>query len=233
MKILRGFGLIIAPFFFFVFSFYITIEVLLKTEVTVICPEIRGKHIDEARLLLERQGLPLNIVKRERRNDVPVNYISVQRPEANIPIRKGRAVSVIISDGPELGSIPSVLGYSTEEAETVLESKDFHLGTIVTVPGPESGKVVAQNPRPGQTSIVGQKVTLYVAARLKRYYLMPDLRQENPSEVMGELDDKGIRYRAVYGRQVDGTRRIVSTSVQPGFLFTGDDEITLYAANGG
>jgi beta-lactam-binding protein with PASTA domain len=74
--------------FVFLVSLYITMAILLKTPENVICPDLRGKPIEEAKAIAERHGLSITILRYERRDNIPYNHITIQRPEPNIAIRR-------------------------------------------------------------------------------------------------------------------------------------------------
>ena len=89
MKLIKIAICILAPIFVFGLSTYFTISLLLKFQQTTICPDIRGKTVEDARDLVRNKGLNLVVLRYERRNDVPYNHITVQKPDANISTKKG------------------------------------------------------------------------------------------------------------------------------------------------
>jgi len=234
MNAIKNFLCLIVSVIVFTLSTYFTISILLKHEETVICPDIRGQDILDAKRFLESQGFALNIVRYERRNDVPYNHITVQKPEANMPMRKGRIINVLVSEGPELVRIPSLIGLDFEDAGKILETHDIDIEKTIYIPHINPGKVIAQIPRGTEEVAEGQKVTLFVGSKQNKYYLMPDVRGIDIHELTEELDSKNIKYKTSSTRwDYPTSTRAVNTSVVPKTVFSSDDEITINVTTGG
>lgn len=227
MKLLKIAICIVAPIIVFGLSTYLTISLLLKFQQTTICPDIRGKTVEDARELVRTKGLNLVVLRYERRNDVPYNHITVQKPDANISTKKGRVVYVIVSEGPELMKTPSFVGLTTEEAQRMFSEKHLVLDKTVMVPSPKTGKVIAQLPPQGSDILEYGKVTLFVGAEPKAYYLMADTKNINYNELADELESKGIKYKINYSRGDNSESRGISYSVPQRTLFSSTEEITI------
>jgi beta-lactam-binding protein with PASTA domain len=193
MKLVKILLYMFIPVFCLVFSIYATVSVLLKRQETVICPDVRGAEINEAKQSLAKKGFTLNVVRYERRNEVPYNHITVQKPEANMSMRKGRVINVIVSEGPEMVKVPEVVGQTARDAEGALDSQNIGVARTLLVPQGEPGKVVAQIPGGGEEIVVGQKVTLVVGIDQRKYFVMPDLRDMDLSEVDNALEARNIK----------------------------------------
>ncbi len=181
---------ILIAFFVFIIATYTTMKVILKTQRTVVCPDIIGKEVHDAKNIVESKGLYFHIVRYEKRNDIPYNHITVQKPEANILTKKGRTVMVIVSDGPELIIVPSLVGKTVEDAYEILKEKNIPVERIVYVPNENEGKVISQIPGGGQGLLEGKGVVILAGARPKRYVIMPDIKSFDINEITEELDKK-------------------------------------------
>jgi len=238
MKWTRGLLYFIVPILVFCLSLYITVNVLLKTGATVVCPDLRGQRIEDAKRLVEGRGLSLVIVRYEPRNDVPYGLITVQKPEANITIRKGRVVNVLVSEGPQLVEIPSLVSQALEDAEKMLKEKQLELEKTIYVPSRKmGGKVVAQVPNSGTRMLEGGGVTLLVGKEPDMYYLMPDVKAADVGALTEELDSKKIKYRLYYGKEKEenpalpvAVPKVVITP--PKSIFSGDDDIVINPSGG-
>lgn len=222
--------------FIFVFSFsaYLTINILLKRQINVICPDIRGKTVEDAKRLVENKGLSLSISRYEKRNDVPYNHITVQRPEANISTRLGRTVMVIVSEGPELIPLPTLEGKSLADAEGILKEKNIEIEKTIYVPHPKAGKVVAQMPKGGEDVIKGKGITLFVGVEEDQYFLMPDYKDMTLRDLAEEMASKNIKHRIDYVREEENsTKMAITTSVPPKMIFKNDGEIEIKVLSGG
>lgn len=219
----------------FLISIYFTVNILLKTGETVVCPDVKGKNVDDAKKLLESKGLSLAVIKYERRNDVPYNYITVQKPEANISTRKGRTVLAIVSEGPELIQIPVLTGQMVESAEATLKEINVKIEKTIYVPGQKPGKVVAQIPTGGEKIVEGKEVILFVGAAEKNLYVMPDVNALYLSELSFEMTKKGIKHKITYvrGELNIYSKATVETSIPVKTIFKADEEIKIKVTTGG
>lgn len=222
------------PMVIFLLSIYITIEVLLKTSENVICPDVRGKTIEEARSAAEARGFFLHVVKYEQRNDIPYNHITVQKPEANIATKRGRTINVIVSEGPRLVEVPILTGRPLEDAEKIARDGQFEIENTVQVPHHEAGKVLAQLPRGGGKVLEGKGLILLVGTGRNKYFLMPEVNNINITGILEEMESNRIKYNIVYlgGEYITSESRI-RPSVPPRSIFSAEDPITINVINGG
>jgi eukaryotic-like serine/threonine-protein kinase len=224
----------LTPLLVFLLAFYVTVNVLLKRGEDVVCPDVRGKELEEAKRLVQSKGLSMNVVRYEKRRDVAFNHITVQKPEADIPTRKGRTVLVVVSEGPPLVEVPAVTGLSREGAEEMLSAKGLRIEKTISVPAATEGNVVAQIPKAGENVLEGRGVVVLLGSRRTVYYLMPDIGDFSVSEISEELETRKIRYKLTYTR----AEHIFSTapikaSVLPKSIFDASDEVEIKINYGG
>jgi beta-lactam-binding protein with PASTA domain len=219
---------ILTPILVFIIATYLTVSIVLKGQKTTICPDIRGKTVQEARGLVESKGLSFSILRYERRNDVPYNHITIQKPDANINTRLGRTVYVIVSEGPELIKTPGFVGKTLDEAKGVMEEKRLVLDRIITVPSGRVGKVIAQIPAEGTEIIQESKVTFIVGGEQTLYFFIRDTKNTDITDLAEEMEAKKIRYKINYVRN-DRTSRDsgFDLSVPVKTVFNGSDELVI------
>lgn len=228
MRLLRVASYIFIGILVFIFSAYITMKIILKTQKTVICPDIIGKDVEEAKRLVESKGLYFHIVRYEKRNDVPYNHITVQKPGANILTKKGRTVLVIVSDGPELLIVPNLEGQPVNTAYDALKEKNIPVEKIIYVPNENGGKVIAQIPKGGEGLLEGKGVILFAGSRPKRYVIMPDMGAADLTEIKEELAKKNIGYKIIHrrGEGMPSKQKIIP-SVAPGQVFDAEEGLEI------
>ncbi len=132
--------------------------------VMVTVPRIVDRPVDEARRLLKRSGLELDITEEREAPGVEEGIVIEQDPPAgeNIPI--DTTVSVIISGPGQELTMPDVIGRSAEDMKAGLESMRLEV-TIEDVWSTEpKGQVTAQQPKAGSTIRAGDSVTLTVSS---------------------------------------------------------------------
>jgi serine/threonine-protein kinase len=192
-----------------------------------------GKELPEAKRIADAKGLSIVVSRYEKRKDVPYNYIISQRPEPNMPVRKGRIVTVVVSEGPLLVNVPQLTGQPLQNAEAVLKERYIPLKQVLQVPSTDVGLVVAQSPRSGRSIVDEEGMTLFAGARHKRYFIMPDLVGKPAPEVLSELDTKHIKYKITYvERPGRPPRSILETSIPPRVVIGEDDIIDIKAVGG-
>jgi beta-lactam-binding protein with PASTA domain len=231
----KGLFYSLLPFFVFFVSIYITIDILLKSGNNVVCPDVRGKTVEDAREMAQKKGLPLVVLRYENRSDVPYNHITVQKPEANISIRSGRIIHVIVSEGPKLTEVPNLTGRSLQEAEETLREKNLEVGKIIQIPHTREGKVIAQLPKGGEKTLERKEVILFVGLDKGKYFYLPDVKDLSLWDIQDEMDSKRIKYKITSPPKIDkaakeGTLRL---SLPPHTIFKADDEVLIYINNGG
>lgn len=218
----------------FVLATAYTIRLLVMEERTVTCPELIGLDVEEAKTVAGQRGLPLVVGKYEKRKDVAYNRVVVQKPDAGVPVRAGRTVTVILSDGPMLAVIPVFVGLSLDAAKAALEQEGMKLKKVIYVPGGDASRVLAQVPESGENILDEEGVVLIVGSRAKRFYVMPEVVPGDLAAAIREMDEKRIRHLDVSaGRSAGLGGGVVKSSVPPRAIFREDEEVELQTTGGG
>lgn len=139
-------------------------EDYLKVPDEVSVPDIKGQDIKEAYLAIEKQGLQLQVHESRYDKKVARRVILSQNPPAGRKVRKGRTVLVVVSLGPELMSVPDVVGGPLRAAQIELSNAKLRVGkvTFENAAYGEDEAVVVQNPSAGKQVLRGQEVHLTV-----------------------------------------------------------------------
>lgn len=116
-------------------------------EVTV--PDVVGKQVDIARNILLNQNLRVTLSE-SYDEKVPAGHVVSQYPEAGSVVKEQRAVTVIISKGSEVTTVPDLKGLNRRDAEARLKSAGLTLGRVDETYSPDlaADTVISQNPRP-------------------------------------------------------------------------------------
>ena len=206
MRWLRFVLYLAAGLIVFVAATSVTIIYLLRDESNVSCPDVTGLDVEAARAAAASKGLSLVVEKYEKKKDVAYNRVLSQTPDAAMPVRGGRTVSVILSDGPKTTEIPSFLGMTLEEAQAALQERNIGIRRIIFVPNEAVGKVLAQVPARGQNILDEEGMTLVVGGREKRFFVMPDIAGNDYAATIEEMDKKQIKYSMTAGIPSTGSR---------------------------
>jgi serine/threonine-protein kinase len=130
-------------------------------QVTV--PRVVDRPVDEARRMLQRTGLELEIAAEREEPGVTQGTVLEQDPTPGKDVATGTTVSVVVSGpGREL-VMPDVVGRSAEAMQEGLESMGLDVAIGRTWSMEPEGRVVAQQPEADATVRAGDTVTLTVS----------------------------------------------------------------------
>jgi serine/threonine-protein kinase len=171
-------------------------------------PELVGLDDKEAEAMLADQGLGLAWSDEGDRYDdrVPAGHILMQKPRAGTLVKRGRAVTVVLSRGPQRIEVPEVIGEALQAAQVTLVAAGLRLGRTVHVFGEQpNGTVVAQRPAGGARAERDAAVDLFLSLEDSRQtFLMPDLVNHSYEEVRRFFSRRGFRLGRVSYETYDG-----------------------------
>ena len=173
---------IAALFFLFVLivgaSAYLTLTLIIKSEDTVVVPDLSGKNVVYVLELLTDLGLNTKVNGSEYNADIPENNVVFQEPEPGAEIKKGRDVRIVISKGAKAILMPNLKGLSVRQSRIILEENSLCRGEISSTYSNNIKKdeIIAQVPFQGTMITRGECVNLLVSVGIRpRAYKMPDL----------------------------------------------------------
>ena len=162
---------------------------------TIGVPDLTGKTVAEATVLLQGQGLAVGQQTLQNDDTVPLGKIISQSPQAGSTVDKGSLVALVVSKGPQMLQVPKVIGLADSDAIQTLQDAGF-----VPVAGPSRydntvpvGKVVEQNPAPDTQAVKGSQVT-YVVSKGTQMSVVPDVTNMKKSDAISALENAGFRY---------------------------------------
>ena len=123
-------------------------------------PKLQGRPVQDAENELGALGLKMKITKEEFSNDVPKGSIIAQDPSSGT-IFKGRSINVVVSEGPDLVTVPEVSGLSVDQAVALLRQAGLDVD-VRRFLGGVWGKARATEPAAGQQAGRGTTVVLHV-----------------------------------------------------------------------
>jgi eukaryotic-like serine/threonine-protein kinase len=170
---------------FFVFilvagvSAYLTLTMIVKSEDTVVVPDLAGKNVVYALELLTDLGLNTKVEGSEYSAEMPKNNIIFQEPEPGSEIKKGRDVRIIISKGPKSIPMPNLERLPVQQARIILEENSLCQGQISSTYNNHIKKdsVIAQVPPAGTMITRNECINLLISLGIRPHaYKMPDLK---------------------------------------------------------
>ncbi len=133
---------------------------LLGSQPTAVVPSVVGMDRNAASTVLEDAGFAV----RERgpdANERELGTVYRQSPEPPIRLPRGSTVTIFISAGPARVEVPTVRGYSVEDARKILESRGLQLGnTVDQYDDLPPNTAISSDPPAGTPVSPGSRVTI-------------------------------------------------------------------------
>jgi len=140
-------------------------------------PDVVGMNIEDAKVRLKE--LKLNTVIEDSRYDeaVPADFVISQVPPAGTSRKVNSDIELIVSLGPDLGTVPDVIGKDLREAGIILESAGFTIGDNVYEYDPivPEGMIIRHDPPAGSTLDKGMPVTVVISQGPSPTITVPDI----------------------------------------------------------
>lgn len=176
------------------FSFFYSIIFPPRPEVTV--PSLIGKDVNKAREILKQNKLKLKEINQLFSSNFPAGAIISQKPIAGQEKRENTEVEVVVSRGPQLVRVPSLIGKNQLEAELALEEAGLKLGEILTGSSTDvpEGTVIKQLPEKNTQIEMGAVVSITLNNTTENLVQVPNFINRSLSEVRAELGTLGLVY---------------------------------------
>jgi len=139
----------------------VTLQVAREPQIMM--PNVVGQESQTAQQLLQQAGFQVS-VQSEQSDTVPSGRVTRTDPAANAQVKRGSAVTMFVSTGPQLVDVPNVVGQTQNQAQQILQQAGFQVFVSqqgVSNPA-DNGRVLAQNPSGGGREPKGSGVTLTV-----------------------------------------------------------------------
>lgn len=222
----------------FVSSGYVAFGTFVRRGVTDV-PELAGLAEERAHALLADQGLRMESTGPGRYSpNVPAGRVIESHPRAGSLVKRGSAVTVLVSLGAQRLAVPDLAGKALQAAQVTLRGNGLELGDTLSVVAAAGapGAVVGQDPPPGVEVPAGAKIDLLVALDLTpETYVMPDLVYRRYEPVRRSFEAGGFRFGAVKFEPYEGVSEgtILRQLPLPGHPLRRRDAISLVVAGPG
>ncbi|NLF56491.1 MAG: PASTA domain-containing protein, partial [Candidatus Hydrogenedens sp.] len=137
--------------------------------VNVIVPDVVGQLRDAARTAIAGARLTVGAVTEVFHATVPEGVVISQFPPAGVEVAEGTAVSVVVSLGVHMVTVPDVVGQAQGPAADAIRGAELAVGGVTgqahaTIP---AGVVISQEPGAGARVAPGTAVALVVSLGLQ------------------------------------------------------------------
>ena len=101
--------------------------------------------------------------EREKSSDIDAGNVIRTTPSAGLRAKRGSTVTIFVSTGPKLITVPDVLGFSEASARSQLESLDLLVDVESEESDGEEGTVIEEDPGPGSRVEEGERVAIVIS----------------------------------------------------------------------
>jgi serine/threonine-protein kinase len=232
-RFIKGIGIFLTLIVVGVASAVAVIALLLRQE-EVRVPDLTGQDIVTVIEVVGQQGLQLKVDRREPSQTVPKDAVISQIPPPGTGLKKGRALRVVVSQGPSELLAPRLVGEQYRRAELLLRQGGLLVLDMARVWSDtiERDMVIAQDPPAGTPIERGGRISLLVSLGKKgRMYVTPKLLGKRAEEAVRLVDRMGLQHRVISRTSATSPpgsdRVIVSQRPNPGYPLAADGVVEL------
>ena len=159
----------------------------------VTVPGVVGETQSAASVLITGAGLTVGAITEEYSSTVPAGNVIRQTPVAGVQALPDSEVSLVVSLGPEMATVPNVVGQTPTEADAALSAVGLAVGDVTleasnTVP---PGHIIRQSPAAGTQAVTGTAVNL-VVSEAAGTVLVPSLVGQSLADAEAALSSAGL-----------------------------------------
>ena len=176
-------------------SAYLTLTLIIKSEDTVIVPNLVGKDVVSALEILTDLQLNTKVNGSEYNQNFPKNHVIFQEPEAGSEIKKDRDVRIILSRGAKNILMPNIVTLSDQQARMIIEENGLNRGQLSHTysNSVEKDHVIVQVPTAGTMITRGAKVDILVSLGPRPVkYVMPDLADHSFEQAVLMIENANL-----------------------------------------
>lgn len=136
-----------------------------KGTQNVTVPKVIGLSEAEATAAIDKLKLVKN-VKREYNSDVATGIVYSVDPGEGVNVAEGTSITLYVSKGQDLVSVPGIVGLSESAAEAQIEDSGLKVGKVTTSESDtvSAGLVISQSPTEGTQTERGTSINFVVSS---------------------------------------------------------------------
>jgi beta-lactam-binding protein with PASTA domain len=178
----------------------------------VLVPNVVGMTFTDAQRQLEAATFTVQRGE-SRSNNAPRGTVIDQQPEAATSTSPGIRVTLVVSNGPKLSTVPAVIGMSREQALSALEGAGFTVGDVSERASNEPrGAIIDSRPRPGSSAPTPSPVSLVMSAG-PTTIVVPDLVGRPVAEATQLLRQVGLTLGEIRGPGAMDAAAVVQSQI--------------------
>lgn len=182
---------VLLSFGFFIGSFLAYGKFWSNAEVSV--PSVVGMQLSSAKTMLEDANLRVNVAETFDPKVPPGSVVS-QYPESGSIVKEQRLVTIYISKGGEMVSMPDIRGLSLSSAKTKLNELGLKVGKVDEDFSDQPAEtVLSQNPSATSKIAKGSTVDVVISKGANNKVKIPDFRGNKIDAVTKQLESLKIK----------------------------------------
>ena len=156
-------------------------------------PNVTGLGFDEAVQRLAQAGFKAEQGEQRYNNSAPKMTVLEQSPPPGARDGIGAKVTLVVSGGQRIVTVPTVTGMTRAEAQVLLEKEGFDVGEVLEAPSTSPpGTVIGTRPAAGSAVSVPSMVSLVLSGGAPAPS-MPDLMGRDVGAARQVLTQLGVR----------------------------------------
>jgi serine/threonine-protein kinase len=192
-------------------------------------PSVAALPLKQAKQMIRRARLKVGRVSYQSSATIPKNSVISTDPAAGQSPPVGTAVTLFVSSGPALTTVPDVTGESESAARSQLQNDGFQVKTTSQTSSTVSaGNVISQSPSGGRQVAPGSTVTLVIATA-PATATVPNVVGQKPSAANSALGGAGFtvtqQSQSVSKKKQDGV--VISQNPGGGSTATKGSSVTI------
>jgi eukaryotic-like serine/threonine-protein kinase len=200
------------------------------TLVTV--PNVVGQPADQAERALEAAGF--EVARASEASDRPVDEVIEQDPRAEEQAEEGSEVTITLSAGPQMATVPSVEGLTVDEAsQALIEARFVPRQQAEENADVEENIVIRTDPAANAQAAVGSTVTVIYSSGPNTIQI-PDVSRQSVNDARNTLNGAGftnIQERQEASNDVD-EGQVIRSEPGAGQQAAANATITLIVSSG-
>lgn len=205
----------------------------LKGEMETV-PNVVDSSEDEAAETLEAAGYEVE-TESDYSSTVAEGKVAKQSPVGGRQLAKGSTVTITISKGAEIVTVPDIVEMTEEKAKQALKDANLEAGTVTQEASDSvaEGKVISQGTEKGKRVSAGTKIS-FVVSKGEDTVSVPNLKGLTKNKAIAALTAKGLKVGSVteeYSSSVD-KGKVISQSVASGEKVKSSTKVSFVISKG-
>jgi len=206
-----------------------TVTITVSTGLgKAIVPDVKGLDLAGARKEIEDAGFKTDVTQ-EHSNRVKKGVVIGTAPPAGTHLERKETVTIQVSSGPRLVSVPSVVGLDQGSADARIRDAGLVPRFQRQASSQLDGQVIDQSPDPGSSARRHSAVTVIVSSGIAKV-TVPNVVGEPEDQARADLSSAGLGARAVTQTTNDpsGDGQVVNQSPQAGAKLPRGEPVTIF-----